>query len=77
MAKAIVGGYVVPIEGDPIDGGTVLIDGGKIVAIGSEADVDIPEDAELVDAAGTWVLPGFIDAHAHLGVHEDGEGSPS
>ena len=74
MAKAIVGGYVVPIDGDPIDGGTVLIDGGKIVAIGTEADVDIPEDAELVDAAGTWVLPGFIDAHAHLGVHEEGEG---
>ena len=74
MAKAIVGGYVVPIDGDPIDGGTVLIDDGKIVAVGTEADVDIPEDAELVDAAGTWVLPGFIDAHAHLGVHEEGEG---
>jgi imidazolonepropionase-like amidohydrolase len=74
MAKAIVGGYVVPIDGDPIDGGTVLIDGGKIVAVGTDADVDIPEDAELVDAAGTWVLPGFFDAHAHLGVHEDGEG---
>src|SRR6185369_5867577 len=74
MAKAIVGGYVVPIDGDPIEGGTVLIDGGKIVAVGTEAEVDIPEDAELVDAAGTWVLPGFFDAHAHLGVHEDGEG---
>jgi len=36
--------------------------------------VDVPEDAELIDAAGTWVLPGFIDAHAHLGVHEEGEG---
>jgi imidazolonepropionase-like amidohydrolase len=74
MVKAIVGGYVVPVDGDPIDGGTVLIEDGKIVAVGTEADVDVPEDAELIDASGAWVLPGFIDAHAHLGVHEEGEG---
>jgi imidazolonepropionase-like amidohydrolase len=74
MAKAIVGGYVVPVDGDPIDGGTVLIEDGRIVAVGTEADVDVPEDAELIDASGSWVLPGFIDAHVHLGVHEEGEG---
>jgi imidazolonepropionase-like amidohydrolase len=74
MMSAIVGGYVVPVDGEPIDGGTVLIENGKIVAVGSEAEVDIPEDAELIDAAGSWVLPGFLDAHVHLGVHEEGEG---
>lgn len=74
MTTAITGGYVVPVDGNAIDGGTVLMSEGKIVAVGTEADVDIPDDAELVDAAGAWVLPGFIDAHAHLGVHEDGEG---
>lgn len=72
--KAIVGGYVVPIEGEPIEDGTVLIENGRIVEVGAAADVDVPDDAELVDASGTWVLPGFFDAHAHLGVHEDGEG---
>ncbi|WP_328604617.1 amidohydrolase [Amycolatopsis sp. NBC_00345] len=72
--KAIVGGYVVPVGAAPIEGGTVLIEDGRIIAVGPEADIDIPEDAELVDASGSWVLPGFIDAHAHLGVHEDGEG---
>ncbi|WP_027944337.1 amidohydrolase [Amycolatopsis taiwanensis] len=74
MLRAIVGGYVVPIDGEPIEGGTVLISDGRIVAVGSEADVEVPEDAELVDAAGSWVLPGFVDAHVHLGVHEEGEG---
>ena len=74
MYSAITGGYVVPVDGDPIDGGTVLMSGDKIVAVGSEADVDIPDEARLIDASGSWVLPGFIDAHAHLGVHEDGEG---
>ncbi|QRP46811.1 amidohydrolase [Amycolatopsis sp. FDAARGOS 1241] len=73
-SKAIVGGYVVPVGAAPIEDGTVLIEDGKIVQVGAAADVDVPEDAELVDASGSWVLPGFIDAHAHLGVHEDGEG---
>ncbi|PKV93825.1 imidazolonepropionase-like amidohydrolase [Amycolatopsis echigonensis] len=72
--KAIVGGYVVPVGAAPIEGGTVLIEDGRITQVGTEADVEVPEDAELVDASGCWVLPGFIDAHAHLGVHEDGEG---
>ncbi|WP_370933844.1 amidohydrolase [Amycolatopsis sp. cg13] len=72
--KAIVGGYVVPVGAAPIEGGTVLIEDGRITQVGTEADVEVPEDAELVDASGSWVLPGFIDAHAHLGVHEDGEG---
>lgn len=74
MVRAIVGGYVVPIDGEPIEGGTVLISDGRIVAVGTEADVEIPEDADLIDAAGAWVLPGFVDAHVHLGVHEEGEG---
>ncbi|GAA5151796.1 amidohydrolase [Amycolatopsis dongchuanensis] len=74
MVSAIVGGYVVPVDGEPIDGGTVLIEDGRIAEVGADADVDIPEDAELIDAAGSWVLPGFFDAHVHLGVHEEGEG---
>ena len=74
MTTAIVGGYVVPVDGEPIDGGTVLLEDGKIRAVGAEADVEVPEDAALVDAAGSWVLPGFLDAHVHLGVHEEGEG---
>jgi len=69
---AIVGGRVVPVEGDPIDGGVVLIEDGRIAAVGS--DVDVPDGATTVAADGKWVLPGFIDAHTHLGVHEEGEG---
>jgi imidazolonepropionase-like amidohydrolase len=69
---AIVGGYVVPIEGEPIPGGTVLISDGVITAVGTE--VRVGGDVEVVDAAGKWVLPGFVDAHAHVGVWEEGEG---
>ncbi|MBW4094012.1 MAG: amidohydrolase [Acidobacteria bacterium] len=67
---AITNAHVVPIEGDPFDG-TVLISGGKILQLGTE--VEVPEDAEVHDAAGQWLLPGLIDAHVHLGMHPEGE----
>lgn len=72
MNIAITGGYVVPVDGEPVEGGTVLIQDGKIVAVGM--DVDIPDGVEVVDADGAWVLPGFVEAHGHIGVHEEAEG---
>ncbi|MBB5807402.1 imidazolonepropionase-like amidohydrolase [Saccharothrix ecbatanensis] len=72
MNVAITGGYVVPVAGEPIEGGTVLIQDGKIVAVG--VDVEVPDGVPVVDAAGGWVLPGFVEAHGHLGVFEEGEG---
>jgi imidazolonepropionase-like amidohydrolase len=74
VSIAVTGGYVVPILGEPIEGGTVVIDEGVIVAVGPDAEVEVPDDAEIVDASGSWVLPGFVESHGHLGVHEDGEG---
>ena len=70
---AIVGGRVVPVEGEPIEGGTVLFRDGKITAI-EGSGFTVPSDAVVVDASGKWVLPGFIDAHAHAGVAEEAEG---
>ncbi len=69
---AIVGGRVVPVSGEPIEGGTILVTGGKITAVGR--GLDVPAGADVIDAAGGWVLPGFIEAHGHVGVHEEAEG---
>jgi imidazolonepropionase-like amidohydrolase len=69
---AIVGGRVVPIEGTPFSDGAILLEGGTIRALGR--DVRVPDGAERVDATGKVVLPGLVDAHVHLGVHEEGEG---
>src|SRR6266496_2930704 len=69
---AITGGRVVPIAGEPVDGGTVLVADGRITAVGG--DVAIPGGVRVIDAAGCWVLPGFIEAHGHVGVYEEGEG---
>jgi len=70
---AITGGRVVPVEGEPIEGGTVLITDGTITAVAGP-DFTPPPGAVRVDATGKWVLPGFIDAHTHLGAREEGEG---
>jgi imidazolonepropionase-like amidohydrolase len=70
---AIVEARVVPIEMDPFERGTVVIEDGRIAAVGGP-DLAVPEDATVVSADGGWVLPGFIDAHTHLGLHEEAEG---
>jgi imidazolonepropionase-like amidohydrolase len=69
---AIVGGRVVPINGDPVDDGTVLVADGKITAVG--AGLPVPDGVPVISAHGSWVLPGFIEAHGHVGVHEEAEG---
>jgi imidazolonepropionase-like amidohydrolase/Tol biopolymer transport system component len=54
-----------------IEDGVVVVDGNRIVAVGTEAEVAIPADAERFDVRGRTIMPGFIDVHAHFG----GEGA--
>ena len=70
---AFLGGYVVPVADPPIEDGTVLVTDGKIVAVGRAADIEVPDGAETVDVSGSWLLPGFVEAHGHVGVYEEGE----
>lgn len=70
---ALRGGYVVPIEGEPIDNGTVVVTDGRISAVGGKR-TKVPRGLQVLDTSGRWVLPSFIDAHTHLGVHEEAEG---
>lgn len=70
---AVVNGRIVPVSAPVIEQGTVIVEDGVITAVG-DSDIAVPDGAEIVDAGGRWVLPGFVEAHGHLGVHEDGEG---
>lgn len=67
---AITGGKVFPVSGAPIDGGTVIIRDGKIVAVG--AGLTVPAGAEQIDATGKWVTPGLVNASTILGLSEIG-----
>jgi imidazolonepropionase-like amidohydrolase len=65
---ALVGGTIHPLSSAAIDGGTILFDKGKIVAVGR--DVALPENAKRVELAGRHVYPGLIDANSQLGLVE-------
>ena len=52
--------------------GDILVDGKKIIKI--EKQIEALENMEVIDAQGKFVFPGFIDAHTHLGLWEDGMG---
>ncbi|KGP75027.1 amidohydrolase [Desulfosporosinus sp. Tol-M] len=51
--------------------GSILVEGTKITALGETLDVDVQGDTVVIDAMGCLVLPGFIDAHCHVGIGEE------
>lgn len=72
---AITGAKIVTMagtDGGIIENGAILIDGDRIVAVGSLAAMTIPAGTPTVDATGKTIVPGFVDAHAH-GPHGDDE----
>jgi imidazolonepropionase-like amidohydrolase len=50
-------------------GWVVLVTGDRIAAVGPTKDVRAPGDARVIDLGGTTLLPGLIDAHAHMFLH--------
>jgi len=81
--KAIVNANIKTMVGDKKRGakvkaeyenGVILIDGKKIKAVGTASQVKVPKNAEVIDAKGKLVLPGFVDAHSHLGMWEESIG---
>ena len=67
---AIVGATVHTISGSDIQDGTVIIESGRITAVGQRAE--IPGDAAIVRAVGLHLYPGLIDASSTLGLTEIG-----
>src|SRR5437879_8659382 len=60
---------IMTAAGQEIQGGSILLRDGKIVSVGTGAQVQAPADAVVVDGTGKWVTPGVIDVHSHLGVY--------
>ncbi|MEP6850932.1 MAG: amidohydrolase family protein [Acidobacteriota bacterium] len=71
---AIVGARIVTVSGATIENGTVIIQNGKIAAVG--ANVSVPSGAERIDGKGLSVFPGMIDANTNLGLSEISLGVP-
>ena len=67
---AIVNATIHPVTSATIERGTIVIRGNKIEAVG--ANVQVPQGAKTIDAAGGHVYPGFINARTTLGIGEPG-----
>lgn len=67
MLRAITHGTVIDGRGgEPRTGMTMLLDGEYISALGKDGRIGIPREAEVIDAAGRFILPGLIDCHVHF-----------
>lgn len=71
----IKNGKVLTMTGIDYDNGYVLIDEGKIVEVGKgKKNYRGKKNLDIIDAEGKYILPGFIDAHCHVGMWEDSVG---
>lgn len=67
QTKALVGGTLIDGYGStPIKNSVIIIDGDKIVKVGTVGQTDIPANAEIISTEGMSVLPGLWDMHVHL-----------
>jgi imidazolonepropionase-like amidohydrolase len=71
QSLAIQVGQVITRDGEPIENGTILIQGGRITAVGAE--VEIPWDAVVIERPELTAFPGFVDAYAPRGMDRANE----
>lgn len=71
-AQTIVlrGGKLLTITHGVIENGVLVMQNGKIAAIGPAGSTSIPRDAKVIDVTGMTVYPGLIDSETHLGLTE-------
>jgi len=64
------GGKLLTITHGVIENGVLVMQKGKITAVGAAGSVSIPHDAKVIDVTGMTVYPGLIDSETHLGLTE-------
>jgi imidazolonepropionase-like amidohydrolase len=64
------GGKLLTVSHGTIEKGVIVLDDGKIAAVGDAASVKVPVNAEVIDITGMTVYPGLIDSETHLGLTE-------
>jgi len=70
---AITNAKIVPVTKPTIERGTIVVRDGIIESVG--ANVSVPSGAQVIDAAGAEVYPGFIDAQTTIGLEDPGAGN--
>lgn len=70
---AFTGAKVMPVSGPPIEDGTLVVQGDKILAVGARNAVTLPAGAVVVDSKGKVIMPGLICTHSHIGEPTGGD----
>ena len=71
---AFRGATILPIAGPPIPDGVLVVQGGRITAVGGP-ETAIPAGAVVHDATGKTIMPGLVDTHSHIGGGDGGDRS--
>jgi imidazolonepropionase-like amidohydrolase len=67
---ALKGGKLLTVTHGAIENGVIVMQGGKITAVGAASSVNIPSSAQVIDATGMTIYPGLIDSETQLGLTE-------
>lgn len=70
-----VGARLLPIDGPAIENGALLVQDGRIVAVGAAAAVTAPASATRIDVTGKTIMPGLVCSHSHIGAVAGADGS--
>ncbi len=64
---------IITMKGDEvIENGTLIVNQNRIEAVGNTSEISIPKDAKIYDCSGKTIMPGIVDAHAHIGAFRYG-----
>ena len=72
---AFTGARILTISGDPVADGVLVVQGGRIVAVGPAASTPVPAGADVRDARGKVIMPGLVDSHSHIGGSSGADGA--
>ena len=64
------GGKLLTVTHGAIESGVIVMQGGKITAVGAASSVNVPSGAQVIDATGMTIYPGLIDSETQLGLTE-------
>ena len=73
QTTAIVGATLIDGNGGaPMADATVVVEGDRITAVGPRAEVEVPPGAQVIDGAGKFITPGFVDTNVHISLYGGG-----
>ncbi len=72
---AFINAKIIPVVGQPIEQGILIVQNGKITAVGDARTVRFSSDVVQIDLAGKTIMPGLVDSHSHIGEPAGADGS--